>query len=102
MYETYSWRQKKLKQTPDVFVYDRLPREFRVQAVVTWADAIKDIFAPGQVPPHVYNQIHKFIATELGVFELDTYTGDSFAAIGNYLTGAATDEALDVLEMMFV
>jgi AbiJ N-terminal domain 4 len=103
MFETFSRRQKRQNQTaPDVFVYDKLPKGFRVQAVVIWADAIKAIFAPMNVPAGFYDGFHSFVATELGVFELETYTGNSFNAIAAYFTGTTVQEALDILEMMFV
>jgi hypothetical protein len=103
MFETFSRRQKRLSNTtPDVFIYDQLPREFRVQAVMIWGDAFKNLFAPHPLPHDFYNKFHKFIATELGVFELPTYAGDSFAAIANHFTSTNVTQAIDILEMMFV
>jgi hypothetical protein len=103
MYETFSFRQKQSsRNAADVYRYDELPSAFRVQAARIWEDALNAIYDPMDVPRGVFLFFHDLITTELGVFGLSSFDNKSRADIVNYFVQASFDEALDVLEMMFV
>ena len=78
-YETYSKRKKKLEKagSPDPLTYDDLPKAFRVQVVHIWNDAIgqsaSQWLSTTPTAPRsskLWNEIHKIMAKEQGVFEL--------------------------------
>lgn len=103
MYETFSFRQKKLsRKTADIYFYDNLPSALRVQAAKIWEDALGAIYDPMDVPQSVFRSFDELITTELGVFELSGYDRRSAADLINFFVQAKFVEALDVLEMMFV
>ena len=46
IFDLYSYRQRSAKgELPDVFIYDDIPRELRVQIIYIWSDAI-GVYAP--------------------------------------------------------
>ncbi|MGA2169773.1 MAG: hypothetical protein ABSG62_16330 [Terracidiphilus sp.] len=103
MFETFSYRQKqRSKKAADVFTYDELPNKLRVQAARIWSDAIDAIYEPFNVPKFVFESFHELISKELGVYEFGLYDHRERADIMNCFTSAGSEDALDILEMMFV
>lgn len=111
VHELYSKRQKRLRgDATDVFAYDDIPEKLRVQIVHILKDTI------GQDREHssysgyehgtvesIYSEIHRVIARELGVFTLSTrYNRTDESAIQDFfLKEASTEQALDIIEMLF-
>ncbi len=103
MYETFSNRQRQRGRTAaDVFTYNSLPRGLRVQAARLWSETIRVVVDSDFNLPHAFSSFHKMITTELGVFAFSTRDRMSESDIVDYFVGAGFEEALDVLEMMFV
>ena len=103
MFETFSYRQRQRgRKAADVFKYDELPNKLRVQAARIWSDAIDAIYAPYGVPDSVFKSFHDLITNELGVYQFGPYDRRHRADIMNCFTSAESEDALDILEMMFV
>ena len=102
--DLFSKRQKRLKgQVPDVYVYDDLPRAFRVQVVHIWTDVLGDQLYHDNVK-NAYSMIVKTLHREYGVFKLEgsgVYDEkDPRTELANFLlNGSSTEEALDAIEL---
>ena len=105
VYDTYSYRRKVAKgDVPDVFVYDKLPIELRVQIVHIWMDAI------GVYAMEDWDVIHNLVAREHGVFQLyrEERGGGSAERCESYLLRTSceeqidTDRVLDLIEVSFI
>lgn len=103
IFDTFSRRQKiQREEVPDVFVYDKLPHELRVQICHVWRDAIgipkrDDLRVEG-----VYNAIHKTLAREYGVFKLADGTSAQSMVWQFFLNEPSCERALDVVECAFL
>jgi hypothetical protein len=108
IFETYTKRQKRLKNAgkQDVYQYDLLSGPFRVQVIHIWNSALGVYSAQsyGQNSPanKFWQIINNTLRRELGKF---TLTGDAYALpdtqCKNYLLTADTDGALDIIELSF-
>lgn len=96
IYETFSKRQKKRKQSskPDVFQYTDLPMRFRVQVIHIWNSAIADY-------EEIWDAIHSTLTREMGVFNLGETDEDASAQCRRFLLNAETEGALDIIELSF-
>ena len=83
--------------TPDVFVYDKLPRELRVQIIWIWQDAI----GPYYLNEQGWKMIHDIVAREHGVFRLAEDYLDIDRCCQTYLISSSVDAALDLIEASF-
>lgn len=106
--DIYSKRQKnKRGEIPDVFQYDSLSQEFRVQVFHILRDALG-------IPEHstftgysgrvndTYKSIHDALCREYGLFGLVENPDGNFArSVFNFLLSANTEEALDLIELSF-
>jgi hypothetical protein len=107
IYETFTKRKKKAAKQgqADVYQYDSLPKEFRVQVVHIWLSAIGPIRpAPfGGVEGNIaaWNFIHDTLAREVGVFNLGQGRNNRFVQCQEYLFEAGVEEALDLIELSF-
>lgn len=102
MYETFSYRQRQRdRKVADVFTYDELPQNLRVQAARIWSDALGRMY-DGAAPNWVFRTFHDMISKELGVYQFGPYDNQSRADIVNHFISLGFGDALDVLEMMFV
>lgn len=90
----------------DVYQYDDLPSQFRVQVVHIWQRALGDfrpysdsrMYGP---PPSIWDAIETDVAEEYGLFQLGR-EADSFARVGNFFIKAnEITTALDVIEAVF-
>ena len=94
--DLYSYRKRvAVGNTPDVFTYDELPHDLRVQIVHIWKDAI------GEPNLLAWRDIHGAIAREHGLLELASGVEDHERCI-RYLRGASVDATLDLIEASFV
>ena len=96
--------------TPDVFVYDKLPEELRVQIAHIWRDAIGPFYVAGgfvyEAPPPNNNQgweiIHNAVVREHGVFTLGQERAISERCVTFLLGSRSVDAALDLIETSFL
>jgi Domain of unknown function (DUF7014)/AbiJ N-terminal domain 4 len=109
-YDIFSKRQKKLRQeTPDVYIYDKIPEPLRVQVVHIWKDAFGNIHAYESQAGHVYKQIYKTLCREYGIFHLNDKhelrngtLSEYLSALSNFFVSAQeAEKALDVIELSF-
>lgn len=112
--DLYSRRRRQAEKAgPDVYQYDEIPRELRVQIVQIWRDAIGPCLPPDpygmrseydEPPPNnedCWREIHEAPAREKGMFEL-AKGDDASTQCANYLLGASdADDILDVIEVTF-
>jgi len=105
--DIFSKRQKKKQgNVPDVFQYNKLPQEFRVQVVHILRDAIglpqrsyEGLYGDAH---EVYKTIHNLLCREYGLFSLVDNSDGNFAnSIFNFFLNAETDKALDLIEFSF-
>ena len=99
IYETFSHRKRLAEgKTPDVFVYDELPHELRVQVVHIWREAIGpwDDNRPG------WREIHDAIAREHGQFHLSSGLTDGERCQRYLLEQTSVDRVLDLIELSFL
>lgn len=98
VFDIFSYRKRVAEgKAPDVYRYDVLPDELRVQVVHIWREAIGSI----HVNNHAWTRIHNIVAKEHGVLALN----DEFEA-GNcckryVLEQPSVDRALDLIEISF-
>jgi hypothetical protein len=103
--ETFSKRQKRLANagTQDIYTYDALPTQFRVQVIHIWNSALGRYYA--RSPLHVagspanklWENLHDTLAREFGVFKL-AHGLDPAERCQLHLMGADLSEALDAIE----
>jgi hypothetical protein len=110
IYETFSKRKKRLERAgkQDIYQYDKLPPEFRVQIIHIWRGAIGRYYSPSNSfggpasPANVFWEvIHKTLARELGLFALGEPMTDPNVQCQQYLLKADTSGALDIIELSF-
>ena len=108
--DLFSCRKRVAKGgTPDVFVYDKLPEELRVQIAHIWRDAIGPFyvgtgFGLGS-PPHNnqgWELIHNAVVREHGVFTLGQERAISERCVTFLLESRSVDAALDLIEASFL
>lgn len=102
-YEIFSKRQKILSgQLPDVFTYDRIPPELRVQVIHIWGDTLGHADPRGNRSWEIYTVIHDRLCREYGCFQLgnDQYSNHE-NRLRLFLGSCNTEEALDVIELSF-
>ena len=110
-FETYTKRQKRLANAgkQDVYQYDQLPNEFRVQVIHIWNAAIGSYYVPqgyssgrsSSPANQFWSAIHRILSKELGKFTLTGKSGDPDDQCRNFLLTADTGGALDIIELSF-
>ncbi|WP_159887582.1 STM4504/CBY_0614 family protein [Paenibacillus puerhi] len=98
---------KRQKQPVEIFTYDTMPDEFRVQVIHIWVDAIgpyivNSIYSrrtQSSASNGVWDFINKTLCKEYGVFELSS-SGKTIADnCANFLLETTVERALDVIEL---
>ena len=109
--DRYSYRKRVAAgDTPDVFVYDRLPEPLRVQISLIWRDAIGPFYVDRMgyglgTPPNNnegWTLIHDAVAREQGVFVLGNEVSVDERCVAYLLERASVEEALDLVETSFL
>ena len=105
----FSERQKELRcEVADVYQYDTIRRELRVQVVHIWQAAfgkhsqnsLGEIY-PSQIAD-VYELIHSALCYRYGRFSLGGYRDSDYDAIRNFLLDTKDlERAIDVIEVSF-
>ena len=100
--DLFSFRKRVAEgEAPDVFVYNDIPNELRVQIVHIWRDAIGISGSFDQYNTEAWDIIHGIVAREKGLFELadGPFTHQQCEA---YLLGSkSVDDVLDIVEVSF-
>ena len=113
--DLFSKRQKRLRgEVPDIFTYDDLPQELRVQIIHLWREAIGEDFNDsrharpssydrGDEPHLLYRFINDSLCREYGTFSLVKNHSQSYERdIATYFLEAdSIDNLLDVVEVTF-
>lgn len=104
-FDLFSKRQKKLRgEVPEIYTYESIPNELRVQIVHIIKDSIgmdKENHNSPNEPAKAYQLIHKILCKEYGVFSLlDKYSDEN--NIFNFLLAEKdVEKVLDVIELCF-
>ena len=105
----FSERQKHLRgDIPDVYQYETIPRELRVQVVHIWNGAFGELYydsmggsRPSNVA-NVYKEIHKTLSYHYGDFRLGGLHDSDFESVSNFLLETQdVERAIDVIEASF-
>lgn len=111
--DLYSKRKKLTEhgEQPEVYQYTDLPQPFRRQVIHIWSSAIglyreQDRFGLHLGNPLVnqlWNDIHDYLARELGLFNLGSSLENSFNQCQSFLLNKDTpiDNLLDLIEVTF-
>lgn len=108
--DLYSERKKRAERAgqPDVYQYDQVPRELRVQIIQIWKDCLGKCIAP-DIFGHVssansndwWHSIHSSLAKERGAFALAS-GATAFERCANYLLSTESiEDVLDIIELTF-
>ena len=110
VFNLFSYRKRLAAgDTPDVFVYDQLPRGLRVQISQILADAIGPYYV-GSLPlglgsppnnNEAWEMIHKIVAREHEMFTLGDDHLIDHRCLNYFLDNTSVDKALDVIEVSF-
>lgn len=108
IFDLFSKRQKRLRgEVPDVYTYDKIPQNLRVQIVHIIRDAIgeeNNIYGSRDLATPIYDNIFNALCREYGKFKLieGGYNDTSYEQVLNFLLSAEnTEEVLDVIELTF-
>ena len=111
IYDIFSKRQKRLRgEFPDVYQYETIPNELRVQVVHIWYDAFGEIprnhFRGNQYLSYdtneAYKYIHATLCREYGLFRLGEEEDLDFEAVYNFfLETQEAEKVIDVIEVSF-
>ena len=109
MLKLFSERQKQLRgEVPDVYQYDTIPRELRVQVIHLWEAAVGKLTRnyPDDCYPisvgRVYEYIHKSLCYHYGEFSLGGSHDSDFDSVCSFLLHTEdTERAIDVIELSF-
>ncbi|OCH27149.1 hypothetical protein A6E13_19855 [Aliivibrio fischeri] len=103
IFDLFSKRQKRLRgEVSDVYQYDKLPQRLKVQVVHIVRDTVGIERQYNELTNGVYNQIHKVLCKEYGVFSLKQNEYSNFAAVyDHFLAEENTERCLDIIELSF-
>ena len=94
--DLFSFRERlAARDTPDVFTYDELPEQLRVQIVHIWRDAIREYNL------EAWKSIHDAVAREHGRFGLGIGQGYRENCEEYLPNHRSVDETLDLIEFSF-
>lgn len=103
VFDLFSKRQRRARgEIPDVYVYDKVPNELRVQIV----HIVQDAFGIDNYGKHdaakAYQVVKKTLCKEYGLFELIKHPqSDAHSVLNFFLQEESTERALDVVELCF-
>lgn len=103
IFDLFSKRQKRLRgEVPDVYQYTEIPQNFRVQVVHIVRDTIGEDYGTGISSGQVYQEIHKALCREYGLFKLRDLARSNFEAVYDFfLNEKSHEKCLDVIELSF-
>ena len=106
IHDIFSKRQKRSRgDVPDVYQYERIPDELRVQ-VVQIIEHLRTRVSEQYVrrylrtPEDLYKMIHNILCSEYGRFSLgNRYDSDDSAVVHFFINTTKVEEAIDVIEV---
>jgi hypothetical protein len=103
VFDLFSKRQKRNRgEEPDVYQYETIPVELRVQIIHIIRDAFGDLRDYGRGECKDFKFIHESLCREYGVFRLGNQLDTNVEAVFNFLLKTQEiDEAIDVVELTF-
>ena len=105
--DLFSKRQKRSRgEVPDVYQYETIPNQLRVQIVQILEDAFGELYYNPNWGPdsnaHEFVFIHKALCREYGVFTLGKPHDSDFESVANFfLQTKEVEEVIDVIELSF-
>ena len=108
--DLYSYRRRVAEgEAPDVFIYDQLPQQLKIQVVHIWRDAIGPYYVYGDFEGRnaienneAWKLIHNTVAREHGVFSLANERRVDERCEQYFLDISSVDKALDLIEATFL
>ncbi len=109
IYELFSKRQKRIRgDVPDVYQYDNIPHELRVQIFYIWQDVwgeitclSQDQYTGSRLAFEAYRDIETTLCREYGVLTL-VEGDDYFQRVRDFFFDTEeTDKVIDVIELSF-
>ena len=105
-YEIFSKRQKRSRgEVPDVYQYETIPPELRVQVVYIWKDIWGEVDSRYErkfgAPLHAYEFIHEVLGRGHSVFRLDKGSDYDEIVMNFLLHTKETEKVIDVIETSF-
>lgn len=103
IFDLFSKRQKKLRgEIPDVYQYEDINNNFRVQVVHIVTETFGKDTYPHNYTSNAFDEIHRILCKEYGVFSLKEDENYSFNAIYNFfLSTSDYEKVLDIIELSF-
>ena len=106
VFDLYSKRQKRARgEMPDVYVYDNLPKELRVQIVYIISDAFGEDVYPEvwrRCAKKLYDYVVSILCREVCVFDLTPFVKSPRDSLFRFFINEENvDRALDVVELCF-
>lgn len=103
VFDLFSKRQKRSHgEVPDVYQYETIPTELRVQIVHIIRDSFGDLYDFRGTERGDFRIIHEALCREYGVFSLGKQYESNFQAVVNFfLKTQKTEEVIDVVELTF-
>lgn len=100
VFNIFSKRQKKLdNDTVDVYEYERIPSNLKVQAIHIFREVID---TEHYSKDNIYLEIHKILCKEYGVFTLKEHARNNEEAIFDFLLNTKDyQKALDIIELFY-
>ena len=110
-YELFSKRQKRLRgEVPDIYQYEIIPQELRVQIVHIWRAVLRDRYTGDA--RQVYELLHQELSYAYGKFTLDQGGDSSYHSVRDdsyhvttvinfFLSTDDIERAIDVIEFSF-
>lgn len=107
-FDLFSKRNK--KPAKEIFIYDDIPKEFRIQIIHIWSDAIgkwyyeSDFMGGTHASPsnNIWIHINKQLCKEYGIFSLSSKGADPFTQCQYFIQDALTEKVLDIIELSFL
>lgn len=104
-------RRQESQDKPHVYQYENLPEAFRVQVVHIWRSALGRRYrdrssysyssSPDSPSSIFWEELHDLLAREKGMWNLGDRGKNPQAQCIEYLMGADTDSAPDIIELSF-
>ena len=103
VFDLFSKRQKRSRgEVPDVYQYETIPAELRVQIVHIIRDAFGDLYDFRGTERGDFKFIHEKLCREYGVFSLGQQYESNFEAVVNFfLKTQEIEKVIDVVELTF-
>ncbi len=103
VHDLYSYRKRSMEgKVPDLFVYDHLPDQLKIQIIHIWRNAIGPYYLR-EKRNEAWEAIEEVVAREHGVFQLgqQRHLGIAIRCEEHLLSAISVEHALDLVEVSF-